>query len=205
MLDGAMRRLYAPWLDRLGAKLADRGVSANTVTFAGLGAALAAAGAVGLGAFGVALGFMALSRLADGLDGAVARRAGLTDFGGFLDIVCDFAFYSLVPLAFALNDPARALPAAVLLTSFYLNAASFLGFAVIAARRGMTTDRRGPKSLYFTTGLAEGTETIAVFVAMLVFPAAFAALAYGFAALCLVTCLARVVLAARVFGGEAMP
>jgi phosphatidylglycerophosphate synthase len=35
----------------------------------------------------------------------VARRTGLSDFGGYLDIVCDFVFYAAVPLGFALADP----------------------------------------------------------------------------------------------------
>ena len=200
MLDGVMRRLVSPPLERAGAALAARGVGADQVTLAGLAAALAMGAAVATGHFALALACLVLSRIADGLDGAVARHSRLSDFGGILDIVCDFAFYAAVPVGFALVDGAAcAVPAAVLLASFYLNAASFLGFAALAAKRGMQTTVRGPKSLYFTTGLAEGTETIAVFVAMLIWPRAFAPLAYGFAALCLVTCLARVALARKVF------
>ena len=205
MLDGVMRRLIDPPLDRLGGRLAASGVRADVVSLCGAVAAIACGVAIAMGGFGVALVFLGLSRLADGLDGAVARHNGLTEFGGYLDIVCDFVFYAAVPLAFALHDPAKAVPAAVLLASFYLNGASFLGFAILAARRGMTTGVRGAKSLYFTTGLAEGTETIAVFVAMLLAPRWFAPLAYGFAALCLVTFIARVALAARVFGRAQSP
>jgi phosphatidylglycerophosphate synthase len=47
-----------------------------------------------------------LNRLFDGLDGALARRRGLTDAGGFLDISLDFLFYALVPFGFMLADPA---------------------------------------------------------------------------------------------------
>jgi phosphatidylglycerophosphate synthase len=199
MLDGIMRRLVGPGLDRIGGRLAAAGVRADQLTLAGAGAALAMGAAIAADAFMSALIFLGLSRLADGLDGAVARRNGLTDFGGYLDIVCDFIFYGALPLAFALHDPAHALPAAVLLASFYLNGASFLGFAILAERRGLKTDIRGAKSLYFTTGLAEGSETIAVFVAMLLWPGWFPVLAYGFAGLCLITFVARVRLAAEVF------
>lgn len=203
MLDGVMRKLVDPPLNRLGAALARAGLTANQVTLAGLAAAILSGVAIASGAFGVALVGLGLSRLADGLDGAVARHSGLSDFGGYLDIVCDFVFYAAIPLGFALaNPPENALAAALLLASFYLNGASFLGFAIMAAKRGLESQTRGVKSLYFTTGLAEGTETIAVFVAMLLWPAAFPWLAYAFAALCLVTCGARVVLAWRVFGGE---
>ena len=139
MLDGVMRRLVSPPLERAGAALAARGVGADQVTLAGLAAALAMGAAVATGHFALALACLVLSRIADGLDGAVARHSRLSDFGGILDIVCDFAFYAAVPVGFALVDGAAcAVPAAVLLASFYLNAASFLGFAAVAAKRGYT-------------------------------------------------------------------
>ncbi|MBL8573113.1 MAG: CDP-alcohol phosphatidyltransferase family protein [Hyphomicrobiaceae bacterium] len=200
MLDGLIRRRLDPVLDRLGRALAARGIGADVVTIAGLALAIAAAIAIAAGAPAAALVLMLASRLADGLDGAVARATVRTDFGGLLDIVCDFVFYAAIPLGFALNDPAgNAVAAAVLLTAFYVNGASFLGFAVMAAKRGLETTARGPKSLYFTTGLAEGSETIATFAAMLLAPAWFPPLAYGFAALCLATTLARMALAWRLF------
>jgi hypothetical protein len=62
------------------------------------------------------------------------------------------------------------------------------------------TQARGTKSFYFTTGLMEGTETIAFFVAFVLFPDWFAPLAYLFAALCMMTCISRVWLAMRDFG-----
>jgi len=202
MLDGAMRRIYTPLIDAAGSRLAAIGVKPDAVTLLGAGAAVACGLSIAGGFYGLALACLVLSRLCDGLDGAVARNSRLSDVGGLLDIICDFVFYAAVPLGFALHDANTALAAAVLLASFYLNAASFLGFAILAAKRGMTTEVRGPKSLYVTTGLAEGTETIAVFVAMLIWPTAFSMLACGFAALCLVTCLARVRLACVVFRGE---
>jgi phosphatidylglycerophosphate synthase len=206
MLDGYARRLIDPPLALLAAQLARAGVSADAVTLAGLALGLACAGAVAFSATAAALVLLALSRLCDGLDGAVARARGRTDFGGFLDIVCDFAFYGAVPLGFAMLDaPRNALAAAALLFSFYVNGASFLAYAAVAAKRGMQTHSRGQKSLYFTAGLAEGTETIAVFVTVLVFPAAFAFLAWGFGALCLVTAASRVVLARANFSAPSAP
>ena len=199
MLDGMMRRLVAPPLDRAGAMLARHGITADQVTLVGLVAALAMAGAIAADHLWLALALLVISRAADGLDGAVARHTRLSDFGGLLDIVCDFAFYAAVPVGFALANAVNSTAAVLLIASFYLNAASFLGFAALAAKRGMETTVRGPKSLYFTTGLAEGTETIAVFVAMMLWPAGFGLLAGGFAALCLVTCIARAGLARKMF------
>jgi phosphatidylglycerophosphate synthase len=200
MLDGQMRRLIDPPLNHAGRWLAARGATADGVTLAGLALGLLAAGFLALGLPGlVALVPLLASRIADGLDGAVARATQKTDFGGYLDIVCDFLFYGAVPLAFALRDPANAPAAAFLLTSFYVNGTSFLGYAVLAEKRGMTTSSRGEKSLYFTAGLLEGSETIAFFVLLCLWPAGFVPLAWGFGALCFVTALARVLLARREF------
>jgi phosphatidylglycerophosphate synthase len=200
LLDGAARRMIGPALDRLGGTIAGIGISADAVTVAGFLLGLAAAAAVVTGGYILALLLVLASRLCDGLDGAVARHSAKTDRGGFLDIVLDFAFYAVIPLAFVLADPERnAVAGAVLLASFYVNGSSFLAYAVMAEKRGLTAEARGTKSIFFTTGLAEATETIAVFCLFCLFPGAFALIAYVFAALCLVTAAARIGLAIRVF------
>jgi phosphatidylglycerophosphate synthase len=130
MLDGRMRQVIDPALNHLGQGLAARGITANEITLFGLFMGLVAAGMIGAGLPGVlALVPLLIGRLADGLDGAVARVTGKTDFGGYLDIVCDFTFYAAIPMAFALRDSANAPAAAFLLAAFYINGASFLGYA----------------------------------------------------------------------------
>ena len=202
MLDGVMRPVIDPVVNRIGKILADRGVTADGVTLAGLALGAVAAGVIALGGAGLwALLPLLASRVADGLDGAVARVRGKTDFGGYLDIVCDFLFYAAIPLAFVLRDPgANGVAGAVRLASFYVNGATFLGYAVLAEKKGMETRSRGEKSLYFTAGLLEGTETIGFFMLICLWPAAFAPLAFIFAGLCFVTAFSRVLLARRVFG-----
>jgi phosphatidylglycerophosphate synthase len=201
MLDGVMRRLIDPYLDRVARHLAASGVKADHVTIAGFALGMGCAGMIVARWDALALLLLALGRFADGLDGALARATRVTDRGGFLDITLDFLFYGAVPLAFALRDPALfALPAAVLLAAFYANGASFLAFSALAAKRGMETTDRGQKSLYFTTGLAEGTETIVFFAAFILLPQWFDRLAFIFAALCMTTCGARILLGWRVFG-----
>ena len=203
MLDGLMRRLIDPPLDRIGRVLARGGVSADQVTFAGLILGLACAAAIAVGADWLALALLALSRICDGLDGAVARAGTISDRGGFLDIVFDFIFYGAVPLAFALRDPdANAIAATVLLFTFYVNGASFLAFAAVAAKRGMTTQMRGVKSIYFTAGLAEGSETIIAFALMIAFAQHFPLIAYFFAGLTLMSAIARIALAYALFADE---
>jgi phosphatidylglycerophosphate synthase len=201
MLDGWARRVIDPGLNRAGGILAARGVTADGVTMTGLALGLAAAGLIAVGHMGwLALILLLASRVADGLDGAVARVHGRTDFGGFLDIGCDFLFYGAIPMAFVLRDPdANAVAGAFLLMTFYANGATFLGYAILAEKRGMVTAGRGEKSLYFTAGLLEGTETIVLFAVLCIWPALFAPLVWGFGVLCLVTALARVLLARRVF------
>ena len=201
MLDGWARRRLDPPLDIIGARLAAAGVSANAVTIGACAVGLAAAAAIALGQFWLGLLLLVASRLGDGLDGAVAKVSGRTDLGGYLDIVLDFAFYGMIPLAFVILDPAaNGIPGALLIAVFYANGASFLAYAAIAEKRGLAGNARGPKSLFFTTGLVEATETIAVFVAFCLFPDWFAILAYAFAALTAYTALSRVVLAWRQFG-----
>src|SRR5688572_29221165 len=192
--------MLGPSLDRLGRSLAGSGVSADQVTVAGFLLGIAAAGAIAAEFYAAALLLILTSRLCDGLDGAVARHSFRTDRGGFLDIVLDFAFYAAIPLGFVLARPeTNAVAGAVLLASFYVNGASFLAYAVMAEKRGLSGAARGQKSLFFTTGLAEATETIAVFCLACLFPAAFPVLAYVFAAACFVTAAARIALAVRTF------
>ena len=202
MFDGVLRRSFDPAINAMAKKLVRRCVSAEQVTFAGLIFGLGAAAAIAFGwPLGVALAGLALSRLADGLDGAVARLTSPTGRGAFFDILCDFVFYGAMPLAFALDAPeTNALPAAVLLFAFYINGASFLGFAAVAAGQGMTTEQRGTKGLYYTAGLAEGAETILCFLLMILFPAQFPWLAYGFALLCGITTVSRAMLAWDLLG-----
>jgi phosphatidylglycerophosphate synthase len=201
MLDGMMRGVIDTPLNQSGRWLAARGASANAITLAGLALGLVAAALIWAGFAGVFVALVLLaSRLADGLDGAVARARGKTDFGGYLDIVCDFAFYGAVPLAFVLLDPGtNGVAGAFLLFSFYVNAATFLGYAILAERHGLETRSRGEKSLYFTAGLMEGTETILVFMVLALWPGMFAPVAWVFGGLCLVTAVARVLMAARTF------
>jgi phosphatidylglycerophosphate synthase len=170
------------------------GAGADVVTLAGLTIGLGGAAAIAAGRPLAGLALILLSRLADGLDGAVARLNTPTDRGAFLDIACDFLFYASIPLAFAIADPAaNALPAAVLLAAFIGTGSSFLAFAVMAERRGLKSAAFPNKGLYYLGGLTEATETLLCFAAMCLWPAQFALLAYGFAALCGLTIVSRLV------------
>ncbi|MFN7303514.1 MAG: CDP-alcohol phosphatidyltransferase family protein [Phenylobacterium sp.] len=199
MFDARLRPLIDPALNRMGAALARRGVSANQVSAAGAACGALAGLAIGLGHPLAGLALILASRLLDGLDGAVARHRGTTDLGGYLDIVCDYVFYLAIPLGFGFAAPAN-LPFALLLTaSFTLTAVSFLAYATLAAKRGLETQAHGPKSFFYSTGLAEGGETLLAFVLMCLWPAGFPIIASVFAALCILTVIQRSLIASRVF------
>lgn len=200
MLDAAARKLIDPPLNALGRRMAAQGITADAVTLAGLALGLLAAAMIAFGAPQMALVPLLVSRLADGLDGAVARATQKTDFGGYLDISCDFLFYGAVPLGFVLMDPAgNGVAGAFLLTSFYFNGTSFLGYAILAEKHEMETNRQGIKSLYYSNGLLEGTETIVFFVLICLMPTAFALCAWIFGALCFATAVLRLIGARRLF------
>ena len=201
MLDRALNdRLQRP-LQALARWLAGQGVRADHLTWAGFAVGLLAVPLIASGHPRWALLAMALNRLADGLDGALARLTTPTDRGAFLDITLDFLFYASIPLAFALANPAaNGLAAAVLLFAFMGTASSFLAFAVLAARRGLTSTAYPRKGFYYLGGLTESTETLAVFTLMCLVPAWFVPLALGFAALCALTTATRVVAGWQAFG-----
>ena len=193
MFDRRAQALLRPVLNATARGLVRAGVSADALTWLGFAIGIAAAMAIAWQAFVVGLVLLLVSRLLDGLDGGVARLTQPTDAGGFLDIALDFLFYAAIPLGFAIADPsANALPAAVLLASFIGTGSSFLAFAALAEKRGLTDTALPGKSFYFLGGLTEATETIAVFAAMCIWPEHFAVLAYGFAALCSITTAMRV-------------
>ena len=199
MLDAQLRPLVDRVLNPIGRGLVVFGFTANQVTMIGAAFGLIAVGCAAAGLFYPALWFVIANRLIDGLDGAVARASRSSDFGGYLDIVSDFIFYSAIPLAFAVARPETALAAAFLIFSFIGTATSFLGFAILAEKHQVTTQIRGKKAFYYLGGLTEGTETILLFLAMLVWPDYFSVMSILFGILCWVTTGTRIYAAYRQF------
>lgn len=202
MFDAKLRPLIDRGLNPPGRWLMGLGVSANHVTIAGAFFGLLAFIFVAIDLSFFALWLIILNRVADGLDGAVARAAGQTDFGSYLDLVADFVFYSAIPLAFAIADPANAIAACFLCVSFMGTASSFLGFAILAAKHNIETDIRGKKAFYYLGGMTEGTETILVLCAMVIWPSYFIYFAWGFGLLCWVTTGTRIYTAYTMFANK---
>ena len=76
MLDSRFRAMLGPTLDAAGRRLAAAGVPPVALTGAGWAAGAGACAATALRAWPVALGLWLANRLADGLDGPVARASG---------------------------------------------------------------------------------------------------------------------------------
>jgi phosphatidylglycerophosphate synthase len=193
MLDRFATRLIHRPITAVATVLVRAGVSANIVTLTGFAIGIFAAILIAASAYSAGLAAIFASRLCDGLDGAVARQTQPTNAGGFLDITLDFLFYASIPLAFAVANPqANALAAATLLAAFMGTGSSFLAFAVLAAKQGMTSLEYPNKSFYFLGGLTEATETLSFFAAMCLWPQHFAVLAYAFSVLCAITIAMRI-------------
>jgi phosphatidylglycerophosphate synthase len=200
MFDSALRHIIDPPLNAMGTRIASFGVSANTVTVLGFLIGIAAVPFIAMEQYGFAIILILLNRLFDGLDGAVARHSLLTDFGGYLDIVCDFIFYSAIVFAFALTTPENAIYSAFLIFSFMGTGSTFLTYAIMAEKHGISTDVQGRKSLYYLGGLAEGGETIAAMLLMCIFPGYFMIIALVFGVMCWITTVTRIYAAWLTFG-----
>jgi len=128
------------------------------MTLFGFAAGLLAMGAITHHSYWVAAMLFLVNRLADGLDGAIARHSQTTDFGGVLDIACDFIIYAGIVFAFGLADHENLFYACFLLFSFIGPITTFLAYAIVAAKQKKNTTTRGIKSFYHLGGICEGTE-----------------------------------------------
>jgi phosphatidylglycerophosphate synthase len=196
MLDARMRAMLGPALDAAGRRIAAVGVPPAALTGAGWVAGAGACAATALRAWPVALGLWLANRLADGLDGPTARAAGrVTEAGGFADIVADFSVYAGVILGLAIAVPGARLACVALLTAYYISGTAFLALSSLAERRrARLGDER---SLRFVGGLAEGTETIAVYVLLFLLPGRAVVIVWAFTAVVAVTAAQRVVMGVR--------
>lgn len=198
MLDRALRPLIAPLLDSISRPLAQNGVRANQVTWFGFAIGVVAAFAIASENYLTGLAALLLNRLADGLDGCLARSHGATDLGGYLDIVLDFIVYSGMAFAFAVAQPDAALSAGFLIFSFVGTGTSFLAFAIFAAKRSLIADAKDNRGFYFLGGLTEGAETILFFAIICLAPTYFSAAAYAFGGLCWLTTIGRIATAINI-------
>jgi phosphatidylserine synthase len=196
MLDAAARSVVARPLAAVAAALDRRWISPDGVTLVGLVLGLGGAAAAAGAHWSLALVLWLLSRIADGADGALARRRAVagrvgTGAGGFLDITADFLVYGSFVAGVGLGWGGSLVPFLAVLLAYYVNGAAFLAFSSIAERTGHVVD--DGRSLSFLGGLAEGTETVAVHALWCVLPAYAGPVAWVWAAVVALSAAHRMV------------
>ncbi len=200
MLDVRLRAATAPLLDGIAVRLAVAGVRPGPVTAAGwlLGVGACVAAATGL--WPAAMVLWLGNRVLDGLDGAVARVHGPTERGGFLDIVADFSIYTGFVLGVAIAVPSARLACVALISAYYVSGTALLALSSLQERR--RHHNGDERSLRLAGGLAEGAETIAVYVLFTLLPSHADVIAWVFAVAVAVTAGQRVVFGLRVLGDD---
>ena len=142
--------------------------------------------------FILALIFILINRVFDGVDGALARLTNkTTPYGAFFDIVCDYVIYAGVVLAFALNNLSNALAVSVLLFSFTITGVSFLAKSATSKKIDKANTAYAKKGFFYHFGIAEGFETIVFLSLICFFPFYFNILSYAFSAICGITVVQR--------------
>lgn len=198
MIDEVARNRFARAAAPVARALGQAGVSPTIISWLGFGLALGAMVAVAHDRRTLAVLAWIASRLADGLDGLVARETGQRSaFGGYLDVTLDMAAYSGVVIAFGLRTPTAWLVCACVLAAYVLNITTTLALAASAAEAGRTV-ATGNRSLQFTRGLAEAGETHLVYAIWLIFPASLAPVGWAWCGVILATVAHRSWRAARV-------
>lgn len=227
MIDAPLRRMLERPLTTIAAALDGRWISPDRITVTGLVAGVASAGAAALQWWVVAFLLWILSRVLDGLDGALARRrrtaqgvgssasAGsmgpsgpaqqgertptASEAGGYLDIVCDFVIYGAMVVGVAVGA-ANGFGAPWWPFLLVLLTYYVNGAAFLAF--SSIAERTGRtlndgRSLSFLGRIAEGTETIVVHSLWLLFPGVAWQLAMGWAAFVAVSAVQRIVVGYR--------
>ena len=181
------------------AKIILKYISANQITIIGFVFGLMMCLFVYLELFFLAIFFLILNRICDGLDGVMARLTVPTYLGAYLDIVLDFIFYSAFILIFGLLDTNNIIISCLLLFSYICTGTTFLAQAIIQPKLDLvqkdeSIDIDIPKSFYYSAGLIEGTETILFMTLCLLFPNLYFFFGLIFSILCLLTALSRILI-----------
>lgn len=153
----------------------------------------------------MALFFLIINRVGDGLDGAMARLTSPTPLGGYLDIVLDFLIYSGFLLAFGLNNPNNLISALMLMFCYIGTGTTYLANSVLSNSHASVIDKLNPKkeninkNIKYVFGLVEATETIIFMILCLLAPNLFNFISIIFIILCLCTFISRIYVSYKTF------
>ncbi len=197
MFDEAVRSRFARAAAPLARRCVATGLTPGVITGAGLVAGLLAAVAVAGGAPLVALLLWTLNRIADGLDGVVARHAGTASpLGGFWDISLDMTAYSAMVIGFAIAHPEHGVLWPLVLMGYVLAITTTLALSAAAEQLSHTV-AAGNRTFQFTRSLAESGETTVVYILWLLWPSLIAPVGWAWCAILAASAVQRGWLAHR--------
>tara|TARA_B100001063_G_scaffold100090_1_gene93489 strand:+ start:220 stop:840 length:621 start_codon:yes stop_codon:yes gene_type:complete len=202
MIDSQLNKLLKPTLNEIAKQFIKLGFNANFITFLGFFLGLCSFYFTINSQFEYALIFLFLNRFCDGMDGAIARLTKETDIGAFYDIILDFIFYSLFPIAFIFVDIENSFSICFLLLSFVATQSTFLASAWILEKNKILIPHDHKKSFYYSGGITEGFETIVCFTLMLLFHESIDYIAYIFGILCWITFFIRIISIKKIIGSK---
>lgn len=198
MFDRSIQRLIQKPLSFLG-KFLLKILQPNQITFIGFFFGIVMCFLIFINSYFLAILFLFLNRLCDGLDGVMARQTSPSPLGAYLDIILDFIIYAAFVLVFSLENEINLLTGVFLLFTYICTGTTFLTQAIIQPQLDYSQQQDNvedeiPKSFIYASGLIEGTETIFFMFLCLIMPKAFPILGFLFSVLCLITAIARVII-----------
>ena len=190
MIDQYFIKILKPFLEFVASPFYKFGVNANYISLLGLSLSFLSFYLILKDLNNIALFIFLLGRIFDGVDGIIANKTRITEFGGFIDIVFDLISYSLVPLAFILKDNSNAIFGSILLATFFGTSSAFFGIAIFENNKFI---KRNPeKSFYYVGGFMGGAITIFFLSLMFIFPEKFNLIALIFSVLCILGTIERI-------------
>ena len=194
MLDTMLRPTVEPHLNKIAAKCFELGIGPNQITFYGFAIGLVGCVAIGLQSYFFGLLLILLNRLADGLDGAVARynknQEGAkqqSPFGEYLDTILDMILFSAFIFLFVLGQPHQASAAIFLMFSFVGLFITYLGSYIVKAKT-----KQSEKPFFHPTRMIEDTEIVLFIILACLYTEAFSAIAVLFGIVCWFTTISRI-------------
>ena len=198
MFDRSIQRLIQKPLSFLG-KFLLKIFQPNHITFIGFFFGIMMCFLIFMHSYFLAILFLFLNRLCDGLDGVMARQTSPSPLGAYLDIILDFIIYAAFVLVFSLENEINLITGVFLLFTYICTGTTFLTQAIIQPQLDYSQQQDNvedeiPKSFIYASGLIEGTETIFFMFLCLIMPKAFPILGFLFSVMCLITAIARVII-----------
>ena len=199
MFDRSIQRLTQKPLSFVG-KFLLKIFKPNQITIIGFFFGIVMCFLIFIHSYFLAILFLFLNRLCDGLDGVMARQTSPSPLGAYLDIILDFIIYAAFVLVFSLQNEINLLTGVFLLFSYICTGTTFLTQAIIQPQLDYSQQDHDdvkdeiPKSFIYASGLIEGSETIFFMFICLILPKAFPILGFLFGMLCLITAIARVII-----------